>query len=126
MPRPRKYATAKEAAEHDLYSRKGKDLDLSLKEFIDLVTGRCSLCGGPPSELLRKARVGDVYDLRYNKLKDQEHPVCNTCLLLLDNHDLKEVLTVCARIMARRMHGKINKMFFSGREKPLSKRSGRG
>jgi hypothetical protein len=55
--------------------------------------------------------------------EDKLKPLCRMCRMLLSNYDLKELLSHCARIMARRKWGVTNRWFFHSQEKPQVKRS---
>ena len=128
MPRPLKYATAKEAAHNNLYSKMaGQNMGLSLEQFMHLVTGKCDLCGQPPKEILIVDRKDGRCELAWHYLmidgEDKLKPLCRICRMLLTNYDLKELLAHCARIMARRKWGRTDKWFFRSLEKPLVRTS---
>lgn len=116
MPRPVKYATAKEAAENNLYSKMGgPDTGLSLEEFIGIVTSKCEICGCKPDQSLVVKRAQDKYDLHYNYMSgDYESKpgrfryktVCKMCRILDKEYGIKIILRHAARIMAKRMHDK--------------------
>jgi hypothetical protein len=118
MPRPFKYETIEEAAQHNLFNKiGGPKLGLPIEEFMDLITQRCDVCGCEPGEIIVYERADGKHVIKYQYGRQIDatgtlKPVCRTCLWLLTNFDLKEVLTTCARIMARRMHGKINQWLF--------------
>jgi hypothetical protein len=121
MARPVIYATAQEAAEHNLYSKMGgATLGLTLEEFIKLVSHKCDLCGQGPIEELEIRRRDGKYILKYHFLQYDRHgklqPLCRSCRALLSIHDLKGLLSHCARIMARRKWDVTNKWFFQALE----------
>ena len=114
MPRPPKYATAKEAAEHNLYSKMGgASMGLSLFHFILKATSRCEICGCKPSELLTVSRLDDRYELRWNYVRPTNwittegyQVTCGTCKKLALMFDIDYIVKHAARIMAKRMHDK--------------------
>ena len=107
MSRPPKYATAREAAENNLYSKCGGAIrGLSLKEFIYKVTSKCDICGCEPSEHLHVSRKDEAYDLRWNYVVKGGTVVCGTCKKLAMHFSIDYIVPHCARIMAKRMHDK--------------------
>jgi hypothetical protein len=107
MSRPHKYTTAKEAAEHNLYSKWGGAIrGFSLEEFIKKATSKCSVCGRDPQGHLHVSRKDDVYDLRWNYVVKGGTVVCGACKMLMMHFDLDFIVKHCARIMAKRMHDK--------------------
>jgi hypothetical protein len=129
MPRPKKYSTAKEAAENNLFSKMGgAKIGFSLKGFIALSTGRCFLCGREPRERLVVTRSDGTYKLMWNyivALRSSEFStvklvaMCKMCRLLHRHFDIKALISHCARIMARRMWKVHSKWFSQAQEKPL-------
>jgi len=116
MSRPPKYATAREAAENNLYSKqRGARECLSLREFIDQVTSRCSICGQHPTESLAVSRKDDTYILWWNYIV-KGNTVCGTCKKLAIHFDLSLIVKHCARIMAKRMHDKRKKQLFQSQD----------
>lgn len=106
MARPSKYATAKEAAEHNLYSKVlGSRLGLDLESFIEIATSKCHCCGRAPTEQLSVCRKDDSYVLDWNYIIDGK-PTCGTCKKLAIHFDMDRIVKHCARIMAKRMHDK--------------------
>jgi hypothetical protein len=85
-------------------------IDLHLYET--LVEEKCSVCGCEPTGTLTYRRSGERYDLHWNHVQfdmmGQLQPVCTTCKFLLTHHDLREVLRTCAKIMARKLHNKVD------------------
>jgi hypothetical protein len=131
MPRPPKYATALEAAHNNLYSKMGGlSMGLSIEQFMHIATGKCELCGQPPKELLLIDRQHDCYELMWHYVFPTENghvPMCKMCKTLAQQFPIKELISHCARIMARRMwqvHSKWLDMFLQGQDKPLVERSG--
>ena len=101
--RPPKFATAKEAAENNLYSKWGGAIrGFSLEEFIDKVTAKCEVCGSDPSEHLHVSRKADAYDLRWNYIVRDAVVVCGTCKRLALVFDIDYIVGHCAKIMAKR------------------------
>jgi hypothetical protein len=131
MPRPKKYATAKEAAENNLFSKMGgARIGFSLKGFIAISTGRCFLCGREPRERLVVTRSDGTYKLMWNyivALRSSEFStvklvaMCKMCRLLHRHFDIKALISHCARIMARRMWKVHSKWFSQAQEKPSEK-----
>jgi hypothetical protein len=106
MPRPLKYATAKEAAEASLYSKVGgAHTGLSLEEFVELATSKCTVCGSDPDMELVMVRAKDSHLLKWNHITEGK-PVCSMCRRLTQEYGIEEILSHCARIMAKRMHDK--------------------
>lgn len=125
MPRPPKYATAKEAAHNNLYSKlAGHNLGLSLEQFMHHATGKCTICGQMPQEILVVDRKNDTYELAWHyvlRTEDGHMALCKMCKMLASQFEMKELISHCARIMARRMwqvHSKWLDMFLQGSEKP--------
>ena len=130
MPRPLKYATAKQAARHNLYSKMaGQNLGLSLEQFLYVATGRCELCGLPPQESLVVDRIDGRHELLWQYVVRTESgyvPLCKMCKTLCQLFDIKELISHCARIMARRMwqvHLKWTNLLFRGPDLPKAERS---
>lgn len=126
MPRPPKYATAMEAAHNNLYSKMaGQNLGLSLEQFMYVATGKCDICGQPPQELLVVDRKDGRYELAWHYVIRTESgyiPLCKMCKTLAQSFKLEELISHCARIMARRMwkvHTKWTDQLFQDQEKPL-------
>ena len=124
MGRPSKYATAAEAACHNLYSKMGgANLGLPIEEFISIATGKCTLCGQPPQEALIVDRKDDNHVLLWHYVLRTEKghiALCKMCRTLASTFDMKEIISHCARIMARRMwqvHTKWLTPFFQGQDK---------
>lgn len=123
MGRPPKYATAKEAAENNLYSKLlGSRWGLTLGEFIDLVTAKCHLCGVEPHEALFVKRVQDKYVLHWNYILDGK-PTCKMCKALAKDYGIPQILRHSARIMAKRMHDKRKGIVIPGPGITLAERS---
>jgi len=125
MSRPPKYATAMEAAHNNLYSKMGgHNLGLPLEKFIHLATGKCDICGQLPREALIVNRKDGGYTLLWHYVLQTETghvALCKMCRMLASQYDMKELISHCARIMARRMwqvHTKWLDGFLSGQEKP--------
>jgi len=130
MPRPLKYATAKEAAHNNLYSKlAGQNLGLPLEKFIHLATGKCSLCGQQPQELLIVDRKDGRHELAWHYVVQSEDgfiSLCKMCKTLAQSFKMKDIISHCARIMARRMwkvHSKWTDQLFLGQDKPQDERS---
>ena len=130
MPRPLKYATAKEASHHNLYSKlAGQNLGLSLEQFMHHASGKCELCGQPPQEVLVVDRRDGRYELAWHyvvRTEDGYMPLCRMCKTLCQLFEMKALISHCARIMARRMwqvHSKWTGMLFQGQDKPQVERS---
>ena len=131
MPRPKKYATAQEAAENNLFSKMGgAKIGFSLKGFIALSTDRCFLCGREPMEVLHVSRSDGTYKLMWNyivTLRSSEYStvklvaMCRSCRMLHRHFDIRALISHCARIMARRMWKVHSKWFSQAQEKPLEK-----
>jgi hypothetical protein len=124
MPRPPKYATAEEAAHNNLYSKMGgQNLGLPLDQFIHVATGKCDICGQPPIEALIVDRTDGEYTLLWHYVIQTETghiALCKMCRMLASQYDMKELISHCARIMARRMwqvHTKWLGIVFSGQDK---------
>ena len=102
MPRPKKYDTAKDAAENNLFSKMGgAQVGFSLKGFIDLSTKNCFLCGCTPKEKLVVSRKDGTYELRWNyivTLRSSEFStvrlvtMCKMCRLLHRHFDMTACL----------------------------------
>jgi hypothetical protein len=104
MTRPLKYDTAKEAAEASLYSKVGgARMGLSLEEFTELVTSKCTVCGTKPTSGFTMLRKDDQYHYCYHHIVKGK-PVCGTCRTLAKQFNLDYIVRHCARIMAKRMH----------------------
>lgn len=128
MPRLIKYATAEQAARHNLYSKMaGQNLGLSLDQFMHVATGRCELCGLQPQEILVVDRKDGRHELAWHyvvrvgrpHLSDESGfvPLCRMCKTLCHSFNMKELISHCARIMARRMwhvHLKWTNLLFQG------------
>lgn len=121
MPRPTKYATAEQAARHNLYSKMaGQNLGLSLDQFMHVATGRCELCGLQPQEILVVDRKDGRHELGWQYVIRTESgfiPLCKMCKTLCQLFNMKELISHCARIMARRMwhvHLKWTNLLFQG------------
>ena len=130
MPRPPKYATAEEAARNNLYSKMaGQNLGLSIDEFIHLATGRCEICGLPPQEALIVDRRDGTCKLMWHYVARGENKhiaLCRMCKTLAQTFKLNEIISHCARIMARRMwkvHSKWTDQLFQAQEKRFLGRS---
>jgi len=109
MPRPTKYATAKEAAQASLYSKKGGPATgLSFGEFALVSNCRCYVCHSEPSETLNYKRGGDIYELKYNYVVNKE-PICGMCKRLASDYGINEIVSHAGKIMAKRMHDKRKK-----------------
>jgi len=80
-------------------------MGLSLEEFIDLSTSKCSICGVEPHEAMFVKRTQDRYVLHWNYIVDGQ-PVCKMCKALAKDYGIPQILRHCARIMAKRMHDK--------------------
>jgi hypothetical protein len=131
MPRPLKYATAKEAAHNNLYSKlAGQNLGLSLEQFIYHATQKCELCGQQPQEMLIVDRKDGRHDLAWHyvvRTEDGYICLCRMCKTLAQSFKMKDIISHCARIMARRMwkvHTKWTDGLFLAQDKPLMERSG--
>jgi hypothetical protein len=132
MPRPKKYDTAQEAAENNLFSKMGgAKLGFSLQGFTKLVTQKCFLCGREPHEIMLVSRRDGSYELKWNYivvLRSSEYstvklvPMCRMCRLLHRHFDIRALISHCARIMARRMWKVHSKWFLQAQDKPLVKR----
>jgi hypothetical protein len=130
MPRPKKYATAEEAARHNLYSKMaGQNLGLSLEQFMQIATGKCEICGLPPQEVLIVDRKDGRYHLAWHyvlRTEDGYVPLCRMCKTLAQSFKMKDIISHCARIMARRMwkvHTKWTDMLFQAQDKRFLGRS---
>jgi hypothetical protein len=130
MPRPVKYATASEAARHNLYSRMaGQNLGLSLEEFIHVATSKCELCGLPPQALIIVNRKDGKCELAWHyvvKVEKGHVAMCRMCKTLAQSFKMKDIISHCARIMARRMwkvHTKWTDQLLLAQDKPLVPRS---
>jgi hypothetical protein len=130
MPRPLKYATAEIAARNNLYSKlAGQNLGLSLEQFMHVATGKCEICGLPPQELLVVDRKDGRHELAWHyvvRTEDGHRPLCRMCKTLAQSFKMKDIISHCARIMARRMwkvHTKWTDKLFHGLEKPPEKSS---
>lgn len=101
-----------EAALKSLWS-KYRMKHLPFETFAGTIQQNCDVCGCTPSMVLEYKRGGKTILVPYNYLQrdlEQHHlkPICKTCRWLLTNFDLKEVLTTCARIMARKKSGAVD------------------
>jgi hypothetical protein len=133
MPRPKKYATAQEAAENNLFSKMGgARMGFSLRGFLATVTKNCFLCGREPQERLVVSRKDGSYELMWNYivvLRSSEFatvklvPMCKMCRLLHRHFDIKALISHCARIMARRMWKVHSKWFLQAQDKRFLGRS---
>jgi hypothetical protein len=130
MPRPKKYATAREAAHNNLYSKMaGQNLGLSLEQFMYVATGKCELCGQPPLEVLVVDRKDGRHELAWHYVIRTESGyicLCRMCKTLAQSFKMKDIISHCARIMARRMwkvHTRWTDLLFQGQDKPLVPRS---
>ena len=130
MPRPLKYATAKVAVENNLYSKMaGQNLGLSLEEFMHVATGKCEICGLPPQELLVVDRKDGRHELAWHyvmRTEDGYAPLCRMCKTLAQSFKMEDIISHCARIMARRMwkvHTKWLDPLFRGQDKRFLGRS---
>jgi hypothetical protein len=128
MSRPPKYATVIEAAHNNLYSKMaGQNLGLSLEQFIHLATGKCEICGLPPQELLIVDRKDGRHILAWNyviRTEDGYISLCRMCKTLAQSFKMKDIISHCARIMARRMwkvHTKWTDLLFQDDDKPTEK-----
>jgi hypothetical protein len=107
--RPTKYPTAKEAAEKNLYSKmRGSEMGFSLREFINLSTQPCHVCGVEPHRALFIKRIKDRYVLHWNYIVCGK-PTCGMCRELAKKYGIPQILRLSARIMAKRMHDKRRK-----------------
>ena len=115
MGRPPKFPTPQDAAEHYLHTRGPTPIGMGVKDFIALITQRCDLCGQLPKDTYTVNRIDGSHTVTYNYLEidqtGQVRPLCKTCRTLLGLHDLKDLLSHCARIMARRKWGVTNRWF---------------
>ena len=127
MPRPLKYATAKEAAHNNLYSKMAgqHNFGLSLEQFMHLVTGKCDLCGQPPKEILIVDRKDGRCELAWHYIIQKEDgghvAMCRMCRMLTQQFKIKDLISHCARIMAKRMwqvHSKWTDELFQSQDKP--------
>lgn len=114
MPRPPKYATAKEAAEANLYSKMGGvKTGISQSHFIEHATSKCYICGSKPSESLTVNRSDGSYTLKWNYVTLYPpifSTVCGYCKRLeVHGFTTGEIISHAARIMAKRMHDKRRK-----------------
>ena len=131
MPRPPKYATAAEAARNNLYSKMGGlNMGLPIERFMQLATGKCTLCGQKPRELLVVDRSDGRHELAWHYVvatEDGGHmALCRMCKVLCNQFDLKELISHCARLMAKRMwqvHYKWTETLFQGQDKLILERS---
>ena len=130
MPRPPKYATAREAAHNNLYSKMaGQNLDLSLEQFIHIATGKCDICGLPPQEIRVVDRKDGRCELAWHyvmRIGDGYIPLCRMCKMLAQQFKMKDLISHCARIMARRMwrvHLKWTDRLFLDQDKPPAQTS---
>jgi len=131
LPRPKKYATAREAAQNNLYSKMaGQNLGLSLEQFIHLAGGKCDICGQPPQEILVVDRSDGKHKLAWHYVMETEDgghmALCKMCKILAQQYKLKDLISHCARIMARRMwkvHSRWTETLFQGQDKLLTGRS---
>jgi hypothetical protein len=126
MSRPPKYATAMEAAHNNLYSKMGGlNTGLPLEQFIHIATGKCEICGQRPQEALIVNRKDGGCTLLWHYVMTTETKhiaLCKMCRMLASQYDMKELISHCARIMARRMwhvHTKWLNAFFQGQDKLL-------
>jgi hypothetical protein len=104
----KKYATAQEAANSNLYSKMGgHNLGLPLEEFIHVATRKCELCGQDPQQVLVVDRKDGRHELMWHyvvRTEDQKHiALCKMCKMLASQFEIKELISHCARLMARRM-----------------------
>ena len=131
MPRPLKYATVEEAAHNNLYSKMaGRGLGLSLEEFMHLATGKWEICGLPPQELLVVNRKDGRHELAWHYIilgEGKPIALCKMCKSLASQFSMPELISHCARIMARRMwkvHTKWLVPLSQAPDKPNMERSG--
>lgn len=125
--RPVKYATAEVAAHNNLYSKMaGEKLGLSLDQFMHLATGKCEICGLPPQELLVVNRRDGRHELAWHYIimgEGKPIALCKICKSLAQSFKMKDIISHCARIMARRMwkvHTNWLEPLLLTPEKPLS------
>ena len=123
-----KYATAKEAAHNNLYSKlAGQNLGLSLEQFIYVARGKCNLCGQEPQELLIVDRKDGRHELAWHyvvRTEDGYICLCRMCKTLAQQFKMKDIISHCARIMARRMwkvHTRWTDQLFQAQDKPVTK-----
>lgn len=81
---------------------------LSLEEFLDIVTSKCSICGMTPDQTLVVKRADDKHILHHHFIHNGE-TVCRMCRALAKDYGIKIILRHAARIMAKRMHDKRRK-----------------
>ena len=119
-----------EAAHNNLYSKMaGQNLGLSLEQFMYVATGKCDICGQPPQELLVVDRRDGRYDLAWHYVIRTEGgyiPLCKMCKTLAQQFKLKDLISHCARIMARRMwrvHTKWTDQLLQDQEKSSTEQS---
>jgi hypothetical protein len=110
MGRPPKYATVKEAAQQNLYSKLGGQdgTGLGFGEFALVSHARCYICHMPPSEKLIQKRQGEEFILEWNYVIDKE-PTCGMCKRLAKDYGIDEIVSHAGKIMAKRMHDKRKK-----------------
>jgi hypothetical protein len=130
MSRPLKYATAEQAAHHNLYSKMGgQNLGLSLEQFMHTATGQCEICGLPPQELLIINRKDGRHELAWHYViigEGKPIALCKMCKSLASQFNITELISHCARIMARRMwkvHTKWLEPLSQATDKPQVERS---
>jgi hypothetical protein len=130
MPRPPKYATAEQAAHNNLYSKMaGQNLGLSLEQFMHIATSRCFLCGQQPQTLLIVNRKDGKCELAWHyvvRVEEGHVAMCRMCKTLAQSFKMKDIISHCARIMARRMwkvHTKWTDKLFIAQDKRLLGRS---
>ena len=119
--RPIEYTDIRVTALRSLWSKNGVKGTVDFELFSQTVVQNCSVCGCKPPSVLTYRRKGEVYHLHWNHIQRDLHgvlqPVCPTCRFLLTKHDLPAILKTCARIMARKMHGKVDRWLLSEHRK---------
>lgn len=99
--------TIEEAAERSLYSKyRGSNTGLSQHTWIAIAKHECILCKADHSAELKYKRKGDTTILKHNfvmELNGRFAPACNICRELIRiSPDIKPILRLAARILARR------------------------